>query len=87
MEVYDIHCEGQYVRTSRLSRLTRNTRGDILTLVALPAARDINIPPGPVGAATVTTENVHGNSIIVHRTSHAIDSNPSDLDIIAGRAA
>lgn len=62
--------------------LTRGARGHVLTFTASLATSEVNVLPGPVTAAIVTTQDVHLDSVALDGASDTIDSHILDSDTV-----
>lgn len=65
-------------------RLARSSGGDVLALGASLATGDVNASPGPVGAGSVTAEDVDRDSIISDRAGDVLDGEAGDGDAVGG---
>ena len=66
----------------REENLARRSRGNVLALLLVLATGHIDVLPGPVGAATITAQDVDRLGIALHRASDAIQSDILDGDAV-----
>lgn len=65
-------------RCGDTENLATNVIGCILARVARLAARHAHLGPGPVGAASVTTQNINFRCVALHRPLDVVDCQISD---------
>lgn len=68
------------------TRLARNARRDVLTVIARLAASDVDALPGPVRAAAITAKDEDRVCIVLNGTGDTVKGNAGDLNVVAGGA-